>query len=136
MLAGVSAEKSQDTFSFSAAVQQPKVAPGVHKHSYESALPGQGTQTSGINCSVSRRKHNLGHCLPQVCALASLTLSLHLFSRLKHHLLFSLQVQGGQKEGGGSSECCYKVFFVLGIHISDLALRNIIIYLCGNGKGK
>lgn len=90
----------------------------VQKHDYKPTLPGQGIQTSGINCSVSRRKDNLGHCLPRASALASLTLSLPLFSRLKHHL-FSLQMQGGQKGGGGSSEGCCKVFFVPGIHISD-----------------
>lgn len=33
MLAGVPAEKSQDTFSFSSSVQQPEVALGVHKDS-------------------------------------------------------------------------------------------------------
>lgn len=31
---------------------------------------------------------------------------------------FSLQTQGGQKWGGRSSEGCYKVYFVPGIHIS------------------
>lgn len=82
-------------------------------------LPGQGTQTSGINCSVFRRKDNLGTLFASsLCLSISYTIFTFLF-KTKISPLLSLQIQGGQKGGGGSSEGCYKLFFVPGIHISD-----------------
>lgn len=141
MLAGLPAEKSQDTFSFSPQFSSPSCSwgtqkLGVHKHNHEPALPGQGTQTSVINCSVFRRKDNLGHYLPQACALVSLTLSLPLFSRLKHHLCFLYRSKVGRKGEEEAVKAAIKSFLYWGSISQMLALGNFIIYLCWNGKGK
>lgn len=121
MLVGVPAEKSQDTFSFSPSVQQPKVALGVHKDSgYTNRIMSLHSQDREhmhqyqLQCLQEERQSGTLFALGLCLSISYITF----IFKTKTSPPFSLQTQGGQKWGGRSSEGCYKVYFVPGIHIS------------------
>lgn len=94
----------------------------VHKHSYELALPRQGSTDIRYqsHCLQAGRQSGRLFALRLRLSISYTVFLLLLFSRLKHHLCFltAPRWEGGGRGRGGNENSC-KDFLVPGTNISD-----------------